>query len=340
MCPDGFNLSGFTDIMIAVLCIVAGCDYCTNLKNIGIVTARNIVHEAFNTTKGRSCSPLDIVFQLLFQKVKTISENEKAEYKESFLHALCMFLHPVVFDPISDTSKFLNDPYESTDIDENLALYAPYRNLCKNRSRLENVVGSLIGEEGKNIALGWIHPSTKCLRFPFNETPRPVIDWFEKSVGKDVVSKSQQKIAQSGMSNSQTLRQSSSELASVSSNISNLHASQHILTQCSISASPFSNIEKSSSQSSNILSQKSISSESHNNKRKRGNQISSQTSKSSSSFVSSPDLLSPLSHDSRAKFNNRKDENNNSIECSNDDENLSPNECEAHDLPFTQMPSI
>ncbi|KAK1734642.1 exonuclease 1 [Skeletonema marinoi] len=42
------NLLDFSDAMLATMFVAAGCDYCPNLKGIGVVKARNIVKKAFH----------------------------------------------------------------------------------------------------------------------------------------------------------------------------------------------------------------------------------------------------------------------------------------------------
>ena len=40
---SSFSLAKFSNVMLSILLVASGCDYCKSLRGIGVVTARNIV---------------------------------------------------------------------------------------------------------------------------------------------------------------------------------------------------------------------------------------------------------------------------------------------------------
>ncbi len=176
------DLLDFSDAMLATMFVAAGCDYCANLKGIGVVTARNIVKKAFhggeadsevalNSLVSRSDDEpvLKKVLHALFREcskdarreVLPLDDPDKAEvrlaYERKFLAALAMYRHPLVYDPIQGVHLVANDVssdgFESQRAslrsrptfskDENILMeYEPYRNLVTNRELLYEVIGA------------------------------------------------------------------------------------------------------------------------------------------------------------------------------------------------------
>jgi 5'-3' exonuclease len=189
------DLIDFSDAMLATMFVAAGCDYCANLKGIGVVTARNIVKKAFhgweadsevvfNSLMPRSDEPvLRKVLHGLFSECSKDARKEllppgKAEvrlaYERKFLAALAMYRHPLVFDPIQGVHLVANDVSGDSESpsasvrsrsttfskDEKILMeYEPYRNLVMNRELLYEVIGTPSSPEiAKGIAEGIIDP--------------------------------------------------------------------------------------------------------------------------------------------------------------------------------------
>lgn len=92
---DLFNgvMKGFNMTMFRRMCILSGCDYISNMRNVGIKTAKDIVSE----TRGD--------LNLIFKKI-----NADESYVKRFKQAEFTFLHQYVFDILINLSVPLN-PY-------------------------------------------------------------------------------------------------------------------------------------------------------------------------------------------------------------------------------------
>ncbi len=156
-------LSDFSTVMLAIMFVAAGCDYCEKLKGIGIVGACNAVRGVFFSSAGKHQPPrLETFFQRLYQSCyhKHLSVEAKGLFEANFLAALAMYRHPIVYDPIQRKCVIVNDPFNGG-LDEELVDYSPYAALCTNRERLHQVVGvPLDSRIATHIAEGWINPKT------------------------------------------------------------------------------------------------------------------------------------------------------------------------------------
>mmetsp|Transcript_23259 Transcript_23259/g.35257 ORF Transcript_23259/g.35257 Transcript_23259/m.35257 type:complete len:582 (+) Transcript_23259:2-1747(+) len=190
------NLLDFSDAMLATMFVAAGCDYCPNLKGIGVVTARNIVKKAFHGGEAdsevaltslvpRSDEPvLKLVLHALFRECSKDARKEllplddpgtaeaRMAYERKFLAALAMYRHPLVYDPIQGVHLVANDVTDDSErqsasvgrptfsMDEKILMkYEPYRNLVTNRELLYEVIGApSCPEIAKGIAEGVIDP--------------------------------------------------------------------------------------------------------------------------------------------------------------------------------------
>lgn len=181
---NSFSLLGFTDVMIAMVCVASGCDYAPSLKGIGLVHARNAVDEAFRVTSTASGSTslgymggtcIERTLSGLFARsYGNLSKEAKEEYAERFIKGLVLFRHPVVFDPI--LGKCVIAKIDSPDME--LISYPPYDKIVKNYAALQAIVGELFDEEmAKCISEGWINPKIWELRNE-NETPGYVSNYF------------------------------------------------------------------------------------------------------------------------------------------------------------------
>eukprot|EP00985_Skeletonema_marinoi_P003040 scaffold1265_cov181-Skeletonema_marinoi.AAC.6 len=203
------NLLDFSDAMLATMFVAAGCDYCPNLKGIGVVKARNIVKKAFHGGEAdsevaltslvpRSDEPvLKSVLHALFRECSKDARKEllplddpgtaeaRMAYERKFLAALAMYRHPLVYDPIRGVHLVANDVSDDSvrqsasvgrptfSMDEKILMeYEPYRNLVTNRELLYEVIGApSCPEIAKGIAEGVIDPR----RIP-NENDDTVIE--------------------------------------------------------------------------------------------------------------------------------------------------------------------
>jgi 5'-3' exonuclease len=102
---SSLNLLDFSSVMLAVLCVALGCDYCDKLEGIGLVTASRIIRKAFLEPRSKETHPsaLHVVLEELYKQSYTASFTDefKQEYNQSFLAALLMYRHPIVFDPFA-----------------------------------------------------------------------------------------------------------------------------------------------------------------------------------------------------------------------------------------------
>lgn len=167
MVPKGLTLQDFSDVMIAVMFVALGCDYCSSLKMIGSVAARDIVRIAFHGEKGTSDEErhrpaLEKVFERLYRQTseKNLTEEYKKEYEANFLEALLMFRHPMVYDPLQGKCVLMRNPPQGSDPE--LMDYEPYARLCNDVRRREQVLGTRHGPPtSTRIAEGWVCPRTK-----------------------------------------------------------------------------------------------------------------------------------------------------------------------------------
>ena len=138
----GIDLRDFTDGMLVVMFVAAGCDYCDSLRGIGIVKARDVVRRAYlgqedadgNYRRGPSSHRrgddwdddgdvpvLRVVLDELFRSCHKVArerllplddpetEVARSAYERAFLAALAAFRHPLVYDPISMSHVVAND---------------------------------------------------------------------------------------------------------------------------------------------------------------------------------------------------------------------------------------
>ena len=157
------------------MCVATGCDYCQSLRGIGLVLARNCVHEASrkvmssrlksrsstttNATTTTTCSLIGETLKLLFEKSwDSLSNEAKTTYSQNFTMACIMFRHPVVFDPIQGQCIVWN--IHSRDEEEELMAYPPYAQIVQNaKEELYNVVGHVYERNlAISVAEGWINP--------------------------------------------------------------------------------------------------------------------------------------------------------------------------------------
>jgi len=168
--PSPLSLMDFTDVMLAALFVAAGCDYCKNLRGIGVVTARKCVKEAFHgygpnmssseadadnpmskktsssSSHGDSEPKLSKLFRLLYLNSyggKKMTLEERAEYETNFCKALIMYRHPVVFDPIAARCVVVSDPAMGF-ADPEFCTFGMYADLVNDPAMLQGIVGKIL----------------------------------------------------------------------------------------------------------------------------------------------------------------------------------------------------
>lgn len=179
---QSFILLNFNRLMISLLCIASGCDYCKQLKGIGLVTARTLVEEVYLTQESidKDIHPIEKFLIKLFQKCKEkLDDHEREKYKENFLHALVMYLHPIVFDPIQGKCVISDLEVPNPDI----IGYEPYRKLIEDIEKLQSIVGKLYDNEtGIYVAEGWVDPKTWKIRDESSVVPVKVMNFYERAL--------------------------------------------------------------------------------------------------------------------------------------------------------------
>lgn len=162
------SLQDFSDVMLAVMFVALGCDYCSSLKQIGSVAAKEIVRIAFHGEKGeseeeRQKPALQKVFEGLYRSTSEkniLTADFKKEYESGFLEALLMYRHPMIYDPFLGKCVLLRNPPHGSDPE--LLEYEPYARLCNDVRRREQILGTCHGPgTSTRIAEGWISPRTK-----------------------------------------------------------------------------------------------------------------------------------------------------------------------------------
>ncbi|KAL7549442.1 hypothetical protein ACHAWF_012711 [Thalassiosira exigua] len=211
----GIDLRDFSDGMLAATFVAAGCDYCDSLRGIGIVTARNVVKRAFHGVEadeeetaaasrgsgrggdGGAVPVLRKIFDELYRSCHRddrarflplddpAAEGARDAYERSFLAALAVFRHPLVYDPLAGEHVVANDVCDDRDEgvpldeafewDERMLMeYGPYRDLVTKRERLNEVIGTPSPPNvAKGIAEGLIDPrqlSAEDYAFNSNES--------------------------------------------------------------------------------------------------------------------------------------------------------------------------
>ena len=176
-----FSLLGFSDVMIAMVCVAAGCDYAKSLKGIGLVHARNAAKEASVKPSEASHTQGTYIERMLnglySRCYGSLTKEEKDQYMNRFIRALAMFRHPVIFDPINGKCVLTN--IDSPDLE--LVEFKPYADIVSNDIQLQRVVGVLFEREmAIHVSEGWINPKNWKLRNEESETPAHVVRYFHE----------------------------------------------------------------------------------------------------------------------------------------------------------------
>jgi 5'-3' exonuclease len=163
------DLMDFSPVMLAVMFVAVGSDYCKKLKGIGIVTACSLVRSAFLDKRLDKGSPLETVFEKIYHSTKErdLSDSFKEDFERNFLAAVFMYRHPIVFEPLQGRCIIVGDPGRhyggavGGGVDPELAVYEPYAQLCRDTDRRVAIAGALFESPiSTYIAEGWISPRT------------------------------------------------------------------------------------------------------------------------------------------------------------------------------------
>jgi len=156
-----FPIQSFTPGMMVCLSILMGCDYLPNLYMVGAKTARNLIDDSFKKylADPRTDPPLAVLFSKLSKKGHFNSvEGGSDGYIRSFLRALVMFRHPVVYD-IQDTAMLI-----ARSSDPELECYEPYAAMVNDDELIQSLAGEVLPNEiAAGIAEGWINPKKMVL---------------------------------------------------------------------------------------------------------------------------------------------------------------------------------
>ncbi|KAL3769324.1 hypothetical protein ACHAWO_007523 [Cyclotella atomus] len=164
---QGIDLLDFSDSMLVIMFVCAGCDYCDSLQGIGIVTARDVVARAFFTEnkedEGRPV--LERVLHALYNRchreerarLLPLHDGEKEmarhAYEKAFLGSIVMYRHPLVFDPVlgdmiandvssnGESKKATSVSAQFMREEQVLMEYEPYRQLVMDKEALYRIVG-------------------------------------------------------------------------------------------------------------------------------------------------------------------------------------------------------
>eukprot|EP00118_Oscarella_pearsei_P004623 m.20057 g.20057 ORF g.20057 m.20057 type:complete len:628 (+) comp27964_c0_seq1:1398-3281(+) len=108
------GMQGFTMESFRHMCVLSGCDYLPSISGMGLFTARKLL-----VKYGRD--PVRVIKSMQVAGTKKVPEN----YIDDFKKADLTFLHQVVFDPIEETWKRLNELSDGL-LDEELAFTGMY----------------------------------------------------------------------------------------------------------------------------------------------------------------------------------------------------------------------
>jgi 5'-3' exonuclease len=168
--PVVLDFTDFTPAMLACLFASLDCDYCKKLQGIGAAVACRLVHAAFFPPKHiDESSPLERLFALLFQTTwrrSSLTDQDKAIFKQDFLAAVLMFRHAIVYDPVQACCRSLLLDEEA---DSELTAYLPFAELLRDPIRRARITGRgyppLIAT---HMAEGWICAKTMRARQGFD----------------------------------------------------------------------------------------------------------------------------------------------------------------------------
>lgn len=184
-----FNLLDFGPSLLASLFAASGCDYCDNLKGVGVGKACGRIRDVFlEHTKGDQ-PPLAVLLKKLFESSfasGSMSDAEKTVYTTSFLKALFMFRHAIVYNPRQGRFCPLT-PFEQADPE--FLSFPEYAEMVKDTKSHSAIIGESLGDSSVEtyIAEGWICPRSKTLR-PNSAAPLVVQSALAEYNGESVAS--------------------------------------------------------------------------------------------------------------------------------------------------------
>lgn len=152
---EQWSLSNFTPVMITILFVAVGCDYCDKLKGVGIVTASRSIRDIFlsgSTTKLKSklSQVFDDLYTSCYLDETTLTKEFKKEYEDQFMAAIFMYRHPVVYDPLQERNVLVSRCRSDDSplyIDSELMDHEPYVALSQDFDKIQEIVGRLRTKE-------------------------------------------------------------------------------------------------------------------------------------------------------------------------------------------------
>lgn len=99
-CPD-LNIQSWTCDQFELMCVLSGCDYLKSLPQIGLKTAKRYVE------KGRYVASTLSEIAKYSKHIPKDDPNGLQTYRAKLDEALACFHHQVIFDPKSNTMKYL-----------------------------------------------------------------------------------------------------------------------------------------------------------------------------------------------------------------------------------------
>ena len=132
---ETFHLTDFSPVMMTILFVSVGCDYCDKLKGVGLITATRVIRDAFLTSSTTTTPPprgttsrhhhqkskltrvLEGLYTHSYLDSSTLTPQFKFDYEERFLAAIFMYRHPLIYDPLQEDnlifSRTVVEPLEA-----------------------------------------------------------------------------------------------------------------------------------------------------------------------------------------------------------------------------------
>ena len=182
-----FSLQDFSNVMLAVMSVAAGCDYCSNLPGIGLVKARSIIQEEFldrgsSIDRNKTPTLARVLKRLHAESYSKVEKPSIDDYMVRFLNALIAYRHPVVFDPV--TAQCVIKDWDQ--LDGELMTFKPYADIVQNRLAVEDIVGKVLPrDKAIAVAEGWIDPKTDQLLVEESEIPNNLLDIITRLVHRE-----------------------------------------------------------------------------------------------------------------------------------------------------------
>lgn len=190
-----FNLLDFSPSLLSALFVATGCDYCGNLKGVGVGKACARVREAFlDEYSNTDTPPLESLLRKLRDSSfdSQITDEAMDTYHTEFAQALFMFRHAIVYDPLHCRCRPLV-PLSQPDAE--FLSFPPYRQIFHSADRRAQIVGTVLGDPVVEtyMAEGWICANRRRVR-PHADAPAAV-----QTAWNAYLTKTRTRVPQSGI---------------------------------------------------------------------------------------------------------------------------------------------